>query len=133
MNVLIRTQQVVGLSLVALIFGIGCTDSTLLNSSRTTPSALEADTGPNQELGDNFIPPPSETVPPQPGPDPKLCIGAVGVASVEEPFGNTPEEEAMSFDWALTDFQPQSCAFEATYGLQGFQGQVTLVALLASW
>ena len=32
--------------------------------------------------------------------------------------------------WALTDFQPQSCGFEATYGLDVFRGKVTLIAVL---
>lgn len=35
--------------------------------------------------------------------------------------------------WALLDFQPQSCGFGATYGLQAFTGHLTVVALFASW
>ncbi|NVB40180.1 redoxin family protein [Pseudenhygromyxa sp. WMMC2535] len=35
--------------------------------------------------------------------------------------------------WALYDFQPQSCGFEQTYGLESFEGHVTLVAMLAGW
>lgn len=35
--------------------------------------------------------------------------------------------------FALFDFQPQSCGFQATYGLDLFQNHVTLVALLAAW
>ena len=31
------------------------------------------------------------------------------------------------------DFQPQSCGYGATYGLDVFRGTVTFVALLASW
>ena len=31
--------------------------------------------------------------------------------------------------WALTDFQPQSCGYGATYGLEAFHGRVTVVAL----
>ena len=36
-------------------------------------------------------------------------------------------------DWQLTDFQPQSCGFGATYGLGAYKGQVTVAVLLASW
>lgn len=39
--------------------------------------------------------------------------------------------EAPSF--AAYDFQPQSCGFGATYGLDAFKGRVTFVALFASW
>jgi hypothetical protein len=35
--------------------------------------------------------------------------------------------------FALTDFQPQSCGFGATYGLEAFKGKVTVVVLLAAW
>ena len=36
-------------------------------------------------------------------------------------------------EWALLDFQPQSCGSGATYGLQAFHGHVTVMALFASW
>jgi hypothetical protein len=36
-------------------------------------------------------------------------------------------------DWELTDFQPKSPKHQQTYGLEYFQGHVTLVALLAGW
>ncbi len=39
--------------------------------------------------------------------------------------------EAPAF--AAYDFQPQSCGYGATYGLDVFRGTVTFVALLASW
>ena len=39
--------------------------------------------------------------------------------------------EAPAF--AAYDFQPQSCGFGATYGLDAFKGRVTFVALFASW
>ncbi len=35
--------------------------------------------------------------------------------------------------WRLPDVQPQSCGYEATYGLDGFEGQPTVVVLLAGW
>ena len=48
-------------------------------------------------------------------PNPATCVGAEG-----------PE-------FALFDFQPQSCGFQATYGLDLYKNHVTLVALLAAW
>ncbi len=35
--------------------------------------------------------------------------------------------------WALRDVQPQSCGFDATYGLAGFEGKPLVVVLLAGW
>ncbi|MBK7400148.1 MAG: hypothetical protein IPJ34_28810 [Myxococcales bacterium] len=35
--------------------------------------------------------------------------------------------------YALTDVQPLSCGFRATYGLPPFKGKVTVAALLAGW
>ena len=35
--------------------------------------------------------------------------------------------------WRLWDFQPQSCGYDQYYGLDSFEGHVTLVALLAGW
>ena len=35
--------------------------------------------------------------------------------------------------WQLEDFQPQSCGFDAVYGLPVFKGKVTVAALLAGW
>jgi hypothetical protein len=72
--------------------------------------------------------------------------GARDTAAVEEPPPALPVEpctpdyldaeecigyEAPSF--AAYDFQPQSCGFGATYGLDAFKGRVTFVALFASW
>jgi len=36
-------------------------------------------------------------------------------------------------EWALFDFQPQSCGYQATYGLKQFVSNVTVVVLLAAW
>jgi len=36
-------------------------------------------------------------------------------------------------EWSLFDFQPQSCGYQATYGLKEFVGNVTVVVLLAAW
>lgn len=35
--------------------------------------------------------------------------------------------------WTLADFQPQSCGYEATYGIEAFKGRTTVVAMLAAW
>jgi thiol-disulfide isomerase/thioredoxin len=35
--------------------------------------------------------------------------------------------------WRLADVQPQSCGYQATYGLDGFEGRPTVVVLLAGW
>lgn len=35
--------------------------------------------------------------------------------------------------WQLKDFQPQSCGYNKTYGLNTFKGKVTLVVLLSAW
>ena len=126
-----RSKLIFIFSVLALPITSGCSGSDDMHAGAS--SALEADTGPNQVLGDNFIQPPNETALPEPGPDPALCFGATEATSAETPFGAESDDGTPSYDWALTDFQPQSCAFESTYGLQGFQGEVTLVALLAAW
>ncbi len=36
-------------------------------------------------------------------------------------------------EWELFDFQPRSCGYKATYGLDLYKGHVTVVALLAAW
>jgi len=38
-----------------------------------------------------------------------------------------------SLAWALEDFQPRSCGFGQTYGLEAFRGKPIIVALLAAW
>lgn len=70
--------------------------------------------------------------------------GAPG-APGPEPAGDEPESTdpcvlqpgtcmgAPPPEWALLDFQPQSCGSGATYGLQAFHGHVTVMALFASW
>jgi hypothetical protein len=42
------------------------------------------------------------------------------------PLGEPPPK------WALRDFQPQSCGFQASYGLDVFRGEVTLLAVMES-
>ena len=40
---------------------------------------------------------------------------------------------AMAPSWSLLDRQPDSCGYDATYGLDLFRGQVTVVAMWAGW
>ncbi len=69
------------------------------------------------------------------------CIGvkpaAAAWTAVPGPEGVTgvaaPVLGAAAPAFALTDFQPQSCGFGATYGLQAASGKVTVVALFAGW
>ena len=35
--------------------------------------------------------------------------------------------------WSLYDFQPESCGYKQAYGLDAFEGRVTVVAILAGW
>jgi len=51
--------------------------------------------------------------------------GGSGSAADAGPEVGMPEPK-----WALRDFQPQSCGYGATYGLDVFHGQVTLAAVL---
>ena len=53
-------------------------------------------------------------------------------ASCDESLTSTCPGAAMP-EFSLVDFQPQSERSEETYGLEQFKGEVTLVALLASW
>lgn len=73
---------------------------------------------------------------------PAVCIGPRPPSSAwdaapsgPEPEPNTgepgPEPGSLPPAWALIDFQPQSCGYEAIYGLDAFEGRVTVVALLS--
>ena len=44
-----------------------------------------------------------------------------------------PPCEDCAPHWRLWDFQPQSCGYDQHYGLDSFEGHVTLVALFAGW
>ena len=59
-------------------------------------------------------------------------LDADGVAV--EPTREDPLQVGESAPpWTLADFQPQSCGEGSTYGMDSFQGHVTVVALLAAW
>ncbi len=50
-----------------------------------------------------------------------------------EPTRDTPVEVGEETPpWTLADFQPQSCGYESTYGMEAYKGRVTVVALLAA-
>ena len=60
---------------------------------------------------------------PEPEPEPEdPCVASPGTC-----IGALPPE------WALTDFQPVSCGYDATYGLDLFRGHTTVAVLLAAW
>ncbi len=71
------------------------------------------------------------------------CIGPTPTAAswhaTPSPLAGSAPQQATSTvgelapDFALTDVQPLSCGYKATYGLRTFIGQPTLVALLAGW
>ncbi|HKU38028.1 MAG TPA: redoxin domain-containing protein [Polyangiales bacterium] len=76
-----------------------------------------------------------------------LCTGATPAASAfgaaparidgPSPGLGAPEARtnpgAAAPRYRLKDFQPLSCGYNATYGLEAFLGRPTLVALFASW
>lgn len=73
---------------------------------------------------------------------PLLCIGptpetaalsAQPGPTVTLPITVTPTIGMTPAQFALTDYQPLSCGYKATYGMAQFKGQVTVVALLAGW
>lgn len=110
-----------------------------------------ADTGPAGSVG-NDLPPAPDT-----GPEEWVCVGvtppeSAWAASPGPLLPPPPEEEEGSEDppeppepepepavgepapvFQLTDFQPQSCGYEATYGLDLYQDRVTVAVLLAAW
>ncbi|PRP99004.1 hypothetical protein ENSA5_29250 [Enhygromyxa salina] len=64
-----------------------------------------------------------------------MCVGVTPIIDGDgdgDGDGDPPCVDCAPY-WRLYDFQPQSCGFEQTYGLDSFQGHVTLVALLAGW
>ena len=69
-----------------------------------------------------------------PGPIRDLGGEGEGEGEAEPP----PDPEPLQIGeaapaWRLADFQPQSCGYEAVYGMEAFKGRATVVALLAAW
>jgi len=60
----------------------------------------------------------------------------LGAADADEPCDPSTEPRCAGANapvYELWDFQPASARFEETYGLDALRGEVTVVALLASW
>jgi hypothetical protein len=73
---------------------------------------------------------------------PEVCVGerlpdsawdasASGPPLTDLDGGAGPELGEFPPAWALRDFQPQSCGYEAVYGLEAFRGRVTVLAILS--
>ncbi len=60
--------------------------------------------------------------------DPKPAPGSGGSAGIAEHSAGAPAP-----GWQLEDFQPKSAKLGQIYGLDAFQGSVTVAALLAGW
>jgi hypothetical protein len=116
------------LSVSLALFGCGA------DAGDTTSGTQGAGVHPEQTLGTDYNNPPEGTQSPAPGPEPGVCVGPTPPAGAADlaPYGNAVMD-GMSLDWALTDFQPQSCGYEQTYGMAPFKGRVTVLALLAAW
>ena len=115
------SQNATGMPLVALMVAaaVACVpDAAAPSGAGALASAdTSGDGSVNQCLG---VTPPSSAWQAKAGPE--------GVAGLTAPVLG-----AQDPTFALTDFQPQSCGFGATYGLPTFAGKVTVVAILAGW
>jgi len=63
------------------------------------------------------------------------CTGPQGLQPLPAQYQQPAQPTQPGSSWAyfeLTDFQPQSCNFGQTYGLESFKGRVTLLALMRS-
>ncbi len=61
------------------------------------------------------------------------CTGPVATQALPPDYEQPADPKAPGSTWAyfeLADFQPQSCNFGATYSLEAFKGEVTLVTLM---
>ena len=58
----------------------------------------------------------------------KAAPGSGGGAAIAE-----HTQGAAAPGWQLIDFQPKSAKVGQSYGLEAFQGSVTVAALLAGW
>ncbi len=71
------------------------------------------------------------------GVEPEVDQGAAAPGPLQDPGevlpSVAPELGASAPAFDLTDFQPQSCGFAHNYGLDLFEGRVTVAVLLASW
>lgn len=65
------------------------------------------------------------------------CIGSDAIVPVDAPeigelVADPTAPGSMHPNWRLMDFQPQSCGFGQTYGLDAFRGQTLVVVLLSA-
>jgi thiol-disulfide isomerase/thioredoxin len=67
------------------------------------------------------------------GPTPPSAAWTATPAAFSTPDANVKLPGAAMPRYQLTDFQPTSCGYQATYGLDVFVGRPTVVALFASW
>lgn len=84
----------------------------------------DADSGELPGGDDGIDDTPSEPVPAVPEEEPEVDACEAGLATC---VGSSAPA------WLLEDFQPQSCGYEATYGMEAFKGRVTVLVLLAAW
>lgn len=109
-------------------------DPDVLDPDVPEPDVLEPDTvGPLVCVG---ITPPESAWGAEPGPiKPPEDEPGEGDNPEAEPCvdGEGPCVGELHPAFALKDVQPQSCGYQATYGLDAFKGTVTLAVLLASW
>lgn len=115
---------------LSLLFALGCGSET---RSQTPPPAVfgdaTVDVGSKQDAAPDT----------QPLPDTASSDGLLADASdvLDAPGGDCVLDKtcvgAPMPTWKLEDFQPKSPSFKKTYGLDGFKGKVTVVALLSGW
>ncbi len=102
-------------------------------------AAVETDPGPATppEICVGVSPPESawetEPGPQKPPEEEPTDADASGTDAAEPPPKVKPVVGQPPADFVLTDFQPQSCGYGGTYGLDVFKGHVTVVVLLAGW
>lgn len=98
-----------------------------------SPGPVAADAESGRPDGDQAADPADPADPAEPA-DP-ASPDAAEPAGPEDPCDGSPGTcvgEAAP-QWALYDFQPQSCGYEAVYGLDTFKGRPTVAVLLAAW
>jgi hypothetical protein len=105
------------------------------NDALTDTDDGDSDAGSSDTSVDTFVPDanvPEDTSTADTG---AADTGAEDTTTIDGP---TPCEGincpgSLAPTWALQDFQPQSPYFEDTYGLEKFEGKVTVMVLLAGW
>jgi hypothetical protein len=91
--------------------------------------AAEALPPPQEEAGDSDEAPGAVSEAGLDGPPDEHADEPPGDAQEPAPCAECPPAPT----WQLLDFQPQSARAGEVYGLEGFRGHATLVALLSAW